>query len=228
MRAIAVIPAKGASQRVPDKNFREFHGGRSLLEIKIEQCKASGQFSEVYVSSDSPLAEGFAGACGASFIPRDERLCRDDAPWADVLTGVLESLPENDAVLIAWTPVTSPLFSRYADALRYLSASGGDSLMSVTRLQHYLLNHDFIPVNFQYGVWASYSQKLRPFYQMNCALWLATKQKMLQNRFQIGDRPAYFELSLVEGLDIDTPEEFEVAQLLFAARAAGDQREQHR
>ena len=41
---------------------------------------------------------------------------------------------------------------------------------------------------------------------------------MLANRFQIGDRPFFMETSMIDGIDIDTLEEFELAQLLYAKR----------
>lgn len=218
MTVAAIIPAKSQSSRVANKNFREFHEGLSLLEIKIDQCQQAGVFDAIYVSSDSERAAAIAEAYGVSFLPRDRRLCLDSTPWAEVLTGVLESVPLDDSALIAWSPVTSPVFDRYGDALEFLRNSSGDSLMTVTRIQHYLLNSDFLPLNFQFGVWASYSQCLKPVYQMNCALWLATKGKMIRNRFQTGDSPVYLELPFAEGIDIDTPEEFELAQYLYAKR----------
>jgi len=217
MRSVAVIPAKARSTRVPNKNFREFHEGKSLLEIKIAQCVESGAFQDVYVSSDTSEARSIAEKYGAIFILRDSRLCLDNTPWDQVLTGVLTEIPELDDTLVAWSPLTSPLFKEYSEALKILFESNEyDSVMTVTKLQHFFLNADCLPVNFQFGVWASYSQKLKPLYQMNCALWVAKKGAMIRNRFQVGDRPFFMETSLAAGTDIDTLEEFEFAQLLYA------------
>ncbi|WP_188396535.1 acylneuraminate cytidylyltransferase family protein [Oxalicibacterium flavum] len=219
MRTIAIIPTKGNSRRVPEKNFRLFEGGMSLLEIKVRQCLASNVFDAVYVSSDSEKGRLIAEKFGANFLHRPTRLCLDETPWSEVLTGVLQQLPEDDETLVAWCPPTSPLFSRYDEAVQQLSdQSEHDSLMTVTRFQHYFLGPDMLPLNFQFGVWASFSQKLRPLYQMNCALWLASKKSMLINRFQTGDNPYFMETSMIEGTDIDTMEEFELAQLLYTAR----------
>lgn len=221
-RAVAVIPAKALSSRVPNKNFREFHEGKSLVEIKIEQCMNSGLFDDVYVSSDSEEAKVLAESAGAKFARREHRLCIDETPWNEVLIGVLRQLPVDDETYIAWCPPTTPLFNRFDDAIKMLDFNSAiDSVMTVTRLQHYFLNSDRLPLNFQYGVWASYSQKLQPIYQMNCALWLAKKGAMIQNRFQIGDCPGHLETSMVEGVDIDTPEEFEIAAMLYARRQHG-------
>lgn len=221
VRIVAVIPAKGHSSRVPKKNFRSFHGEASLLDIKIQQCKASGAFDAIYVSSDAEHGRAVAESHGVEFLLRDPRLCLDETPWSEVLTGVLHQLPEDDEVLVAWCPPTSPLFSRYGEAIQALrEQTNHDSLMTVTKFQHYFLGPDLLPLNFQFGVWASFSQKLRPLYQMNCALWLAPKRLMLANRFQTGDRPFFMETSMFDGVDIDTMEEFELAQMLFAKRVS--------
>ncbi len=217
MRSVAVIPAKARSTRVPNKNFREFYEGKSLLEIKVAQCVESGAFQDVYVSSDTSEARSIADKYGVKFVLRDPRLCLDDTPWGQVLTGVLSEIPESDDTYIAWSPLTSPLFKQFAEALDVLTNSDAyDSVMTVTKMQHFFLNADHLPMNFQFGVWASYSQKLKPLYQMNCALWIAKKGTMIQNRFQIGDRPFFMETSIATGIDIDTLEEFEIAQLLYA------------
>ena len=216
MNIVAVIPAKSNSSRVPNKNFREFHSGKSLLEIKIQQCIESDIFEEIYVSSDTLEAKSIAEKYGVAFVERDSKYCKDETPWNEVLTAVLNQIPVDGETFIAWSPLTSPLFRKYSEAVEVLGNNERfDSLMTVTELKHYFLNSDKLPMNFQYGVWASYSQKTRPIYQMNCALWLAKKKSMIQNRFQIGDKPFYMETSITDGIDIDTMEEFELAQYLY-------------
>lgn len=218
-KTIAVIPAKGISRRLPRKNFREFFAGQSLLQIKIGQCVGSGIFDEVFVSSESDEARDLCDDTSARFVRRDERLCQDDSLWSDVLVGVIEDLPIDDDTLVAWCPPTSPLFTRYGEAIDLIGRDGRDSVMTVTRHQHFMLNERMIPVNFQFGVWAGYSQGLAPFFQMNCALWAAPREKMIRNRFQIGDTPAFFETPASEAVDIDTPEDFDIALALFAHKA---------
>ena len=216
MNIVCVIPAKSNSSRVPNKNFRDFFDEKSLLQIKIEQCLSGDIFSNIYISSDSLEAEKIARDYGVNFIERDIKLCKDETPWSEVLTGVLKQVPVDDETYIAWSPLTSPLFQRYQDAVTILDENPEyDSVMTVTPMKHYFLNADKLPMNFQYGVWASYSQNIRAIYQMNCALWLAKKKSMIQNRFQIGDNPFYMETTVTEGVDIDTMEEFELAQMLY-------------
>ncbi|HFD80891.1 MAG TPA: acylneuraminate cytidylyltransferase family protein [Gammaproteobacteria bacterium] len=50
---VALIPARAGSKRVPDKNIRRL-GGHPLLAYSIAAARASGVFSDVIVSTDSP------------------------------------------------------------------------------------------------------------------------------------------------------------------------------
>ena len=52
--AIAVIPARGGSRRVPRKNIREMHG-RPLLAYSVEAALRSGLFARVVVPTDDAI-----------------------------------------------------------------------------------------------------------------------------------------------------------------------------
>lgn len=218
MKTIAVIPAKGHSGRVPQKNFRLFHQGKSLLEIKIEQCLQSKVFDAIYISSDDERAAEIARKYGVIFVERDTRLCQDSTPWHEVLGGVLDALPEEGDVWVAWCPVTSPLFRRFNELLKKLQAElkfGINSIAAVTPLKHYYLDDKYIPLNHQWGRWAAYSQKLPFIHQLNMACNVATLSDMKACGFHVGSRPMFFHTEVWEGLDIDTMEEFELAQWYY-------------
>lgn len=217
-RTVAVIPVKGYSSRVPEKNFRSFYQDDSLLEIKITQCQQSASFDAIYVSSDDERAREIADQMGAIFVLRDVKLCLDSTPWHEVVVGVLDSLPEKEDVWVAWCPVTSPLFCRYRQVVQTLQeklVDGINSIATVTPLKHYYLNDHFIPLNHRWGVWHAYSQKIPPIYQLNLACIVSQKKEMQFCQYLIGSNPDFFLTDAWEGLDIDTLEEFELAQWYY-------------
>jgi pseudaminic acid cytidylyltransferase len=65
MSAIAIIPARGGSKRIPRKNIRQFMG-KPVLAYVIETALASGCFTEVMVSTDDPEISDVARSFGAS------------------------------------------------------------------------------------------------------------------------------------------------------------------
>jgi CMP-N,N'-diacetyllegionaminic acid synthase len=84
MKILAVIPARGASKRIPGKNLRPL-GGRPLLLWSIESGKAASGIADVIVSTDDAAIADVARKAGA-IVPwlRPAELSTDDAMSADV------------------------------------------------------------------------------------------------------------------------------------------------
>lgn len=89
MSAIAIIPARGGSKRIPRKNLREFHG-RPIVGYAIRAALESGLFEEVMVSTDDDRIAAVAGECGAA-VPfrRSAATASDHATTLDVLREVI-------------------------------------------------------------------------------------------------------------------------------------------
>jgi N-acylneuraminate cytidylyltransferase len=64
MTAIAIIPARAGSVRIPGKNKRLFHG-KPIITYSIEAARASKLFAHVFVSTDDPDISLIAEAAGA-------------------------------------------------------------------------------------------------------------------------------------------------------------------
>jgi pseudaminic acid cytidylyltransferase len=62
--AVAVIPARGGSARIPRKNIRHFRG-KPIIAWSIDAARASGLFDRVVVSTDDPEIAAVARSCGA-------------------------------------------------------------------------------------------------------------------------------------------------------------------
>jgi len=89
MRAIAIIPARGGSKRIPGKNIRPFLG-KAIIGYSIETALRSGFFSEVMVSTDSDEIADISRSFGAH-VPflRSPATSGDHAIIAEVLSEVL-------------------------------------------------------------------------------------------------------------------------------------------
>lgn len=90
--AIAVIPARGGSKRIPGKNIRPFCG-RPMIEYAIETALGTGLFGSVVVSTDSDDIAAIAEACGAiAPFRRPAHLADDFTPTADVIAHALREV----------------------------------------------------------------------------------------------------------------------------------------
>lgn len=91
-RAVAVIPARGGSKRVPRKNIRPFHG-KPILAWSIAAARESGCFDEVIVTTDDEEIAAVAREHGAR-VPflRAENLSDDKTALAPVVADALDRL----------------------------------------------------------------------------------------------------------------------------------------
>ncbi len=75
-KAIAIIPARGGSKRIPKKNIKPFCG-KPLIAYSIETALASKLFDKVVVSTDSQEIAEVAKAYGAEVLKRPKELADD-------------------------------------------------------------------------------------------------------------------------------------------------------
>lgn len=73
MAAIAIIPARGGSKRIPRKNIRDFHG-KPIIAYSIETAFESELFEEVYVSTEDEEIADIAMEYGAYALRRPKDL----------------------------------------------------------------------------------------------------------------------------------------------------------
>ena len=65
MGVFCLIPARGGSKRIKNKNIKIFHG-KPLISYAISQAKKSSLFDKIFVSTDSPRIAKIAEKCGAT------------------------------------------------------------------------------------------------------------------------------------------------------------------
>jgi N-acylneuraminate cytidylyltransferase len=106
--AVAIIPARGGSKRIPRKNIRDFKG-KPAIAWPIEVAQASGLFSQVVVSTDDQEIADCANSFGA-----DTPFLRD-ASLADDYTGTTDVI--RDAVQHLALALETPVCCIYATAL---------------------------------------------------------------------------------------------------------------
>ena len=210
---VALIPVREGSQRVKNKNFVEFAGRRSLLDIKINHLKQAGCFDRIYISSDSDRAKKIVKENGIDFLERATEMCQSNVIWADVVEHIMNTIPGNP--IVVWALATSPLFERYADAVEdFLAHKESDSLVAVLPKKSFFINKFGKGINYNPGYWHPYSQELETYYEVTGACYIGRKSDMLKWNYWFGIKPHLFEVSETEAIDVDTLEQFKFAQKL--------------
>lgn len=210
--AIALIPAKGASRRVADKNTRPFCGGRSLVEWKIAAIQASGVFSAILVSSESENTLQIASDAGAVPLPRPPQLSADGCAIGEVIKGVAEQCLQHtgyaDAFLY-WAHPTAPFVrpETIKAALSEARCYPETCIVGVERLHEFLWTPDG-PLNYDPDNQPR-SQDLPPLFRIAGGIHLGRAQRMIHHRSHTFTPRLFIEMSRAEALDINVPEDWD-------------------
>ena len=208
-----VVPAKRSSTRVPDKNFRPFANGRSLMDIMVEKYLRLDNADQIYVSSEDPWVEEFCDRHGVNYLPRPEHLTANSYPYQSVVNQVSRQLPDDDEVM--WCHATDPFFDDHA-AVKEMWADrieGTDSVVVVYPMKDYLLDEKFNPLGFGFGPWHRPSQELPTFYLFGLTCSIMTRH-VATSIGVVGAHPQWF-LAGNQTIDIDTQDEFNLAARLY-------------
>ena len=212
---VALVPVREGSERVINKNFRNFYYKKSLFDIKIAQLKKSKIFDKIYVSSDSLKVKKLCKKFNVNFIKRDSNMSKGHSnSWPVVLKHILENLPGDPHVV--WALTTSPLFSRFKEAVNVFKLSRkNDSLVGVLAKKNFYLNKFGKGINFNPGPWHPYSQELETFYEVTGSVYIAKKNDMLNWSYWYGPKPLLFDIKNEEAIDVDTKRDFDLAKKIF-------------
>lgn len=90
MKRIAIIPARGGSKRIPNKNIKLFHG-KPMISYVLKTARDSGLFDTIHVSTDDLKIQSVVESLGFPVeFSRPDSLADDHTPIMPVLKYVLE------------------------------------------------------------------------------------------------------------------------------------------
>lgn len=107
MDALAVIPARGGSKRVPRKNLRPV-GGEPLVARAIRAAQAARRIDQTILSTDDPEIAELGRDAGVEVIDRPAELATDDTSTEDVLLHVLDALEDRGGPVPAFVVTVEP------------------------------------------------------------------------------------------------------------------------
>lgn len=226
-RLLAIVPARGASKRLPRKNIRPL-AGRPLIAWSIASGLASGVCCDVLVSTDDAPIADVARQAGA-LVPwlRPAELATDTATTSDVLRHALAWYEDARGVVdgVLLLQPTSPL--RRVESIRgavqaFLDQPGSDrrTVVSVSPVEvppHWcftLVGDELRPVVDWTHVGIR-SQDLPTSYRLNGSIYVATAQAVRRARPLVAPGTLGFVMRApAEAVDIDTEDDWRVAESL--------------
>jgi len=230
MKIIALIPARGGSKRVPGKNVRELNG-HPLLFYTIAAAQESGIFSGIYVSSDDPRICYMAELRGATPAPRPPEFATDTSPdieWIDHFFMTTKSATDAFAILRPTSPFRSAETIRRAWA-EFQEKQPCDSIRGVQKARENphkmwtLYDNSLCPIILRDMTYKAFgvpshsapSQITNHYYIQNASLEISWTRNVTERGSISGDVIKPFFTDGYEGFDLNTEDDFILAEALI-------------
>ena len=205
------IPIKKESERVSNKNFRDF-GGVPLYIHTLNKYKDC----DVYVNTD---CEDLEVPANVTIIKRKKELCGNDVSVNLLIKDFLIDYVTLDTEFIVQTHVTSPFITRktidylrdfYERNIRYVKTDGYFSVNTLTQRMWGMNKTNYlIPLNHDPSKLLP-TQMLDTVYLENSAFYTFTKKSFMERDNRIGLNSMKYSIAFPEYLDIDTEDDFKL------------------
>ena len=220
---IAIIPARGGSKRIPRKNIKNFFG-KPIIAYSIEAALKSNLFDEVMVSTDDKEIAEIAIKYGAK-VPffRSEETANDYAGLTDVIIEVINKYKtqnikfDNVCCILATAPflTKNDIISSYDK----LKNSSFDAVFPVVRYAFPMQRAMQFEGDNIKMIWpenmTKRSQDLKASFHDAGLFYWAKTDTILQKKSLWTDNTTAIEISEQTAQDIDTPEDWQIAELKY-------------
>lgn len=215
----ALVPMKGQSERVVGKNMRSFCGQPLCMRIlaTLQTCSC---ISDIIVNTDSDELASIAEQFGKVRVhERPRELRGHHIPMNTILEWDLTH-DSGCSKHYLQTHATNPLLTtstiERAVNVYFKGLDKYDSLFSVTPFQTRLYSADGKGINHNPSVLLN-TQNLPMLYEENSNIYLFSRDSFARTESRVGLQPYLFVMSKLESLDIDTEEDFLIAEAAWSA-----------
>lgn len=208
INTLAIVPLRGGSKSIPDKNIKLI-AGKPLCTWVLEALKNSGCADKIIVSTDSEKISQIVKNLnlGVDIIKRPDELATDHASTEDVVKHVLKTLPAKTVILAqATSPQTQA--EDFKKALTLFKQKKYDSLVTAVRIKRFFWNDAGKPLN--------YTPNKRPMRQNfngslmeNGAFYISTASLYLKKpSSRLGGKIGVYEMDENNAVELDEPQDW--------------------
>jgi N-acylneuraminate cytidylyltransferase len=213
-----IIPAKGNSERVKNKNLYKINGS-SLIQMACEKVLNCKYIDDVYIDTESELIINQVSHLtkkGLKIIKRPEELANNDIGANEMMVYGLHSIDECDILL--QTFATSPTIThrtidycieKFIDNIEYY-----DSFFTVSELQEYFWE-DGGPMNFDPKKVPN-SYELDKLFMETHGLYGIKVDSLIKNKTRIGDKPLRITIPKIESFDINDYSDLKIVESILS------------
>ena len=204
------MPIKLKNERCPGKNTRML-GSKPLLQYELDSLKETGLCDEINVFCSDDAVVPFLPE-SVNFLQRPKEL---DLPTSNFTQIFSCFMAERDADIYVYAHATAPFVTveTMKQCIEAVKSGEYDSAFCAVKLQDYLWK-DGKPLNFD-ATNVPRTQDLEPIYQETSGVYAFTKEVFEKYKRRIGMKPFIMEVSFREAVDIDNPEDFDLAEVML-------------
>lgn len=214
-KIIALLPMKANSERVKGKNFRDFNG-KPLFRWILDTLVSVDEIDQVIINTDARqiLADnGLVDGGKICIRDRNPEICGDFVSMNKIIG---DDIAHSDGDIYLQTHTTNPLLS--ADSIRgciekyqaLLNSGDADSLFTVDKIQTRFYREDGSAINHDPDNLLR-TQDLEPWFEENSNLYVFNKASFAATQARIGKQPGMYVNSKFESIDIDEPQDWDMA-----------------
>lgn len=211
MRIVAVVPMKLNNRRLPQKNTKAFSNGKPLCWYILNTLLRIEVIDKVYVYCSNPTIQEYIPV-EVEYLKRSEKLDQDSTKMNEVLKAFAD---EVDADVYVMTHTTAPFITAESinKGIKAVISEGYDSSFAAKKLQDFLWK-DGQPLNYSLDN-IPRTQDLPIFYEETSGFYIYRSEVIQRLNRRIGERPSIVEVSEIESIDIDEPEDFLIADAIY-------------
>lgn len=227
MKILAIIPARGGSKGIPNKNIIDLNGKPLIYYTICEALKITG-FNRVLVSTDSVEIKRISESFGLE-VPflRPEYLGGDSVRTIDVVIDVLDTLKgkynEEFDYICLLQPI-SPLRTAkdITNCIKLIKKTGGNSVVSLSKVDephpHKMKKiKSGLVYPFIKGTTSSIPrQELPEVYNLNGAVYITDEQTIIKKRSLFGKKTYPYIMPDERSVNINNPNDLLLAEALLA------------
>ena len=218
MKIVAILPMKANSDRVKGKNFKNL-GNKPLFRWILDTLLEVSEIETIVINTDArDILKKNSLSESDKIIIRDRReeICGDHTSMNLVIEDDVDNVR---ADIYLMTHTTNPFLSsktiksailKFKEALKEKSA---DSLFTVNKVQERFYDKNGLAINHDPNNLIR-SQDINPWFNENSNLYLFTKESFKTSNARIGKKPIMLETPYFESIDIDTMENWELAEMV--------------
>jgi|688.fasta_scaffold277714_2 CMP-N,N'-diacetyllegionaminic acid synthase len=235
MEVLAIIPARGGSKGIPNKNIKLLNG-IPLLEYTTTSAIKSKFINRIILSTDDKNIADLGIKLGVE-VPflRPSSLAKDDTPSLPVFINTLEELEKREGykpdVIIVLQP-TSPLRStiHIDEAMELYLSRSCDSLVSICDVPHNMNpfsvmkmnSENMLDVFLEYDESNNLRQKKPKFFARNgAAIYIFNYDCLMRKNSIYGDSILGYKMNKISSIDIDDEFDWEIASLFLLKNIHG-------